>query len=642
VIKRTVAFILVAAVLFAAGCQTYTSRDVPQYSIEQFLNTKSIFGSAISNDEKYVAFSSDETGVYNAYIVPIAGGAAEQITNSEDDALYVLSFFPNDDRLLLMGDQGGNEIWHLYLREEDGSVRDLTPWDNVRSMFDKWSREDKSFFFTCNKRDPKFMDIYEMDVATFEPTMVYQNDAGYSLEAISDDKRYFAFEKAVTTNASDMYLYDRDSQELKHLTPQEDDAAYTPAIFSPDSKSLYYLTNLDREFKCLNRYFIETEKTETVYEADWDLMYAYSSRNDKYRVIGINENARTVIKIYEKLDEAKGTDFIEELELPNLPEGDITSVRISRSENLMTFYVNSPRSPNNLYAYDFTTKKYHKLTDSMTPEVDAGDLVDSERVSYESYDGVEIPSILYKPHQASGSNKAPALVWVHGGPGGQSRVGYRSAIQYLVNHGYVVLAVNNRGSSGYGKTFYKMDDQKHGEADLDDCVEAKKYLIGLGYVDPEKIGIIGGSYGGYMVLAALAFRPDEFAVGVDLFGISNWVRTLESIPPWWESFKKALYEEMGDPATDKERLHRISPLFHAEKIQNPMMVLQGANDPRVLKQESDEIVEAVKKNGVPVEYVLFDDEGHGFRKKENRITGYKAILGFLDKHLKGDVVASAH
>jgi dipeptidyl aminopeptidase/acylaminoacyl peptidase len=210
-----------------------------------------------------------------------------------------------------------------------------------------------------------------------------------------------------------------------------------------------------------------------------------------------------------------------------------------------------------------------------------------------------------------------------------------------VNHGYVVLAVNNRGSSGYGKTFYKMDDQKHGEADLDDCVEAKNYLIGLGYVDPERVGIIGGSYGGYMVLAALTFRPDVFAVGVDLFGISNWVRTLESIPPWWESFRNALYEEMGDPATDKERLHRISPLFHAENIQKPLMVLQGANDPRVLKQESDEIVEAVKKNGVPVEYVLFDDEGHGFRRKENRITGYEAILVFLDEHLKGVTATAA-
>jgi dipeptidyl aminopeptidase/acylaminoacyl peptidase len=307
----------------------------------------------------------------------------------------------------------------------------------------------------------------------------------------------------------------------------------------------------------------------------------------------------------------------------------------------MAFYVNSSRSPNNLYVYDFESKKYSKLTDSMTPEIDPEYLVDADRIVFESYDGLQIPAILYKPHQVEAGDEAPALVYVHGGPGGQSRIGYNSTIQYLVNHGYVLLAVNNRGSSGYGKTFFKLDDQKHGEADLDDCVEAKRYLIDLGYVDPEKVGIIGGSYGGYMVLAALTFRPDVFAVGVDLFGISNWVRTLESIPPWWESFRKALYEEMGDPTTDKERLHRISPLFHAENIQKPLMVLQGANDPRVLKQESDEIVEAVKKNGVPVEYVLFDDEGHGFRKKENRIKGYKAVLVFLDEYLKGEQTTAA-
>jgi dipeptidyl aminopeptidase/acylaminoacyl peptidase len=224
---------------------------------------------------------------------------------------------------------------------------------------------------------------------------------------------------------------------------------------------------------------------------------------------------------------------------------------------------------------------------------------------------------------------------VHGGPGGQSRVGYSPLIQYLVNHGYVVIAVNNRGSSGYGKTFFKMDDMKHGEDDLSDCIEAKKFLAATGYVEEKKIGIIGGSYGGYMVLAALAFRPEEFTVGVDIFGVANWVRTLKSIPPWWESFREALYKEMGNPATDEEYLRRISPLFHPDKITKPLIVLQGANDPRVLKVESDEIVAAVKKNSVPVEYIVFDDEGHGFEKKENEIEGYKAILDFLDKHLKG-------
>jgi dipeptidyl aminopeptidase/acylaminoacyl peptidase len=209
-----------------------------------------------------------------------------------------------------------------------------------------------------------------------------------------------------------------------------------------------------------------------------------------------------------------------------------------------------------------------------------------------------------------------------------------------VNHGYAVYAINNRGSSGYGKTFYHMDDRKHGDADLDDCVASKKMLTGTGWVDPDRIGIAGGSYGGYMVLAALAFRPREFAVGVDLYGVSNWVRTLESIPSWWETIREGLYKELGNPAVDGEYLRRISPLFHAEKIERPLIVLQGENDPRVLRQESDEIVAAARRRGTPVEYIILSNEGHGFRRKESQKKAYEAVLAFLDKYLKGDGAAA--
>ena len=196
-------------------------------------------------------------------------------------------------------------------------------------------------------------------------------------------------------------------------------------------------------------------------------------------------------------------------------------------------------------------------------------------------------------------------------------------------------------TSGYGKTFFHMDDRNHGDADLMDCVTSKQYLATLDYIDQDRIGILGGSYGGYMTMAALSFKPEEFAVGVDLFGVTNWLRTLKSIPPWWESFKTALYNEMGDPATDSVRLYNISPLFHADKITKPFMVLQGGKDPRVLQVESDEIVAQAKANGIDVEYVLFPDEGHGFVKKENQIEGYRKVVEFLDKHLKASDAAPA-
>jgi dipeptidyl aminopeptidase/acylaminoacyl peptidase len=275
------------------------------------------------------------------------------------------------------------------------------------------------------------------------------------------------------------------------------------------------------------------------------------------------------------------------------------------------------------------------LTNSLNPAINEDDLVKAEVVRFKSFDGMEIPAIYYKPLQADKNNKAGALVWVHGGPGGQSRVGFSNSIQYLVNHGYAVLAVNNRGSSGYGKSFYKMDNKDHSNGDLKDCIYGKKWLQQQEYIDSSAIGIYGGSYGGCMVLGALAFHPDEFKVGVNLFGVANWLRTLKSIPPYWESFRKALYDEMGDPYTqDSVRLRSISPLFNYEKINKPLLVFQGSNDVRVLKVESDEIVAGVKKNGVPVEYVLYPDEGHGFNKKENQMTTSIKTLEFLDKYLK--------
>ncbi len=625
--NKIIGLFIICAVLFCF-CQKGEQREVQQYTIEQFMDTVEIFGSSFSPDEQKLLISSNQTGIFNAYTISVEGGEPIQITQSTDDGVFAISFFPKDERILYLSDQGGNEIYHIYLREEDGTVKDLTPDENARSMFYEWSFDEKSFFFGSNNRDKRFMDVYEMDVDTLTSKLVYQNDLGLELGSVSRDKRYFAFMKIITEHNTDIYLLDRETEELKHLTPHEGDIYYAPQEFSVDAKSLYYLTNEDSEFNYLKKYDIKTGNSNTIEKTDWDIMYSYFSRNGKYRVVGINQDAQTVIKVYDTVTGRPMT-------LPELPNGNITSVKISKSENLMAFYFNGSRSPNNLFVYDFEESRYTQLTDTMNPEIDADDLVEVEVVRYKSFDGLEIPAIYYKPHDVKPGDKAPAIVRVHGGPGGQARVGYRPLYQFLVNHGYVLIDVNNRGSSGYGKTFFKLDDLKHGQDDLDDCVEAKKFLISTGYIDENKIAILGGSYGGYMVLAALTFRPDAFAAGVDLFGISNWVRTLKSIPPWWESFKEALYTELGNPETDLEYLRSISPIFHAEKIIKPLMVLQGANDPRVLKVESDEIVDAVRKNNVPVEYIVFDDEGHGFVKKENEIKGYQAILEFLDKHVKG-------
>lgn len=625
--KKLVILLFVIPVIFIS-CGREETKEVKKYSIEQFMDNISVYGSSFSPDEKKILFTSNESGVYNAFEIVLDKESKSQLTKREETT-RAISYFPEDERILLASDEGGNEIYHIYLRDEDGEIKDITPYEGARASFAGWSRDEKSFFFSCNKRDSKYMDMYEMPLKNMEPELIYKNTKGYNIGPVSNDKNLIALTKTITNTKNEMYLHNRESGETEKISDFEGDASFNPVDFSNNQKFLYYITDADSDFKYLSRMNLETGETEKIFEADWDVMYAHHSYNEKYRVIGINEDAQTVVKVF-------NTETGEEVDFPDFKDKNITSVDISKNEDKMAFYASSSKTPSNLYVYDFNDKNHKQLTETLNPEINPDDLVAGEVVRYESFDGVEIPSILYKPHQASKKNPVPSLVWVHGGPGGQSRLGYSATIQYLVNHGYSVIAVNNRGSSGYGKEFYKMDDRKHGDADLKDCIYAKNYLAEQAWSDTSQVGIIGGSYGGYMVVAALAFEPYEFEVGVDIFGVTNWLRTLKSIPSWWEARREALYKELGHPEKDSAYLHKISPLFHAEKIRKPLMVLQGANDPRVLKVESDEIVEKVKSNDVPVEYVIFEDEGHGFSKKENEIEAYGKILDFLDEYLKGE------
>jgi dipeptidyl aminopeptidase/acylaminoacyl peptidase len=613
-----------AALIGLAAC----SRIEPpaQYSIEQFYNNTRISGGAFSEDETKLLVSSDETGIFNVFEINIEDATRKQITSSETESFFAVDYVPGKGQILYAADKGGNELDHIYLLQEDGSSVDLTPAENEKAQFTGWSEDKQSMLYVSNKRDPRFFDLYKMSISDWKAEMIYQNDEGLDISDLSHDESIFILEKAITTTETKLFLFDRSIGKMTEISDVPGE--YYGSGFSKDDRYFYYTTNAGREFRGLMQYEIATGSREVLYETEWDVMYSYLSENGKYRVIAINQDGKNNLIVKEN-NTGQVVDF------PDVPDGDIVGVGISESEKLMRLSIGTSKAPSNIYIYNFESGKSNKLTETLNPEININDLVSAAVVRFESFDGLEIPAIYYKPLKASKNNKVPALVWVHGGPGGQTRVGYFELIQYLVNHGYALLAVNNRGSSGYGKTFYKMDDRNHGDKDLKDCIWGKKWLQTQDYIDADKIGIIGGSYGGYMTMAAMTFAPDEFNVGVNLFGVTNWLRTLKSIPPYWESFRAALFDELGDPFTgDSVRLYEISPLFHAENVKKPLMVLQGANDPRVLQVESDEIVEAVKKNGVPVEYVVFPDEGHGFMKKENEIQAYGQILEFLDKYLK--------
>lgn len=624
----------VSAAPAAARAETGAAapRAAKRYSIEQFMATVSLGGASFSHDESRILYHSNESGIVNVYSMPVAGGAPTALTQSKTDSHYAVGYFPQDDRILYTRDQGGNELNHLYVRELDGSEKDLTPGEKLKARFIGWSGDKASFLVATNERDARYFDVYRYDARGYARQMIYKNETGMSVADVSPDGRWIALGKTNTTADSDVYLHDTRSGETRHLSKHEGVASYAPVTFDPASRRLIISSNDGAEFARLLAYDLDSGTMREFEKADWDIVYTDFSENGRYRVTGINADASIVIKLRERQGEVE-----RELPLPQLPGGEIRGVRFSDSGRKMAFYVNGDRSPSNLFVYDFASKQARQLTQSLSKDIDPNELVEGRIVRFKSFDGMVIPSVYYQPKEASPTNRVPAVVFVHGGPGGQTMRGYSALMQYLANHGYAVLGINNRGSSGYGKSFFTADDGRHGREPLWDCIEAKTFLAATGVIDPERIGIMGGSYGGYMTLAALAFRPEAFKVGIDIFGVSNWLRTLESIPPYWESFRKALYQEVGDPVKDKDFLIATSPLFHAKEIRKPLMVIQGVNDPRVIKPESDEIVDAVKKNGVPVGYLVFDDEGHGFSKKKNQIEANRRMREFLDKYLKPGV-----
>ena len=610
--------------IFIISC-TESEKNIEQYSIETLMSNNRSSGGYFSKDADKLIYSSDKSGIFNIYEVDLSANEETQLTDSKEESFFVRGYSPNTGEVIYSADKGGNENSHIYLIREGKSI-DITPGENTKASFVGWTKDELGMYFISNSRDPRFFDLYKIDIVTLNSEMVFKNDSGYNLNSISNNDNYLVLSLNISRSEQKLFLHDLKSNQQVEISNQA--ANFSGQNFDKNDENYFYTTNYDSEFYYLMSYNLKNGERSTVYKTNWDVAFSYLSKNNSYRVIAVNEDAQNKLTIKNMSDQS-------DLNLIGFENMNINSVGFSEDEKFLRVSAGSPNSPGDIYTYELSTNKLNKITSNLNSNVNPDDLVNAEVIRYESFDGLEIPAILYKPHTANKKNKAPALVWVHGGPGGQSRVGYRALIQYLVNHGYAILAVNNRGSSGYGKTFYSLDDLNHGEDDLQDCVWGKKWLQDQDYINPDKIGIIGGSYGGFMTMAAMTFEPEEFKVGVNIYGVTNWIRTLRSIPAFWEATRKSLYKEMGDPySKDSLRLYDISPLFHAKNIKNPIMVLQGANDPRVLQIESDEMVQEARNAGAYVEYVLFEDAGHGFVKKEQQIESNQKILTFLDNYLK--------
>jgi dipeptidyl aminopeptidase/acylaminoacyl peptidase len=624
---KKVLFILATVLIFSC---TAKKNEIPQYTIDQFYKNVNLLGNySFSDDETRLLINTNETGIYNLFELNLTDGSKRAITNSITESCFIVDYIHGTNQVLYSADKGGNEITHIYLMDEKGNVTDLTPGDKVKATFDGWSKDKKVMYFVSNKRDPKYFDLYSMYTGVWKEQMTYKNTDGYELSSKSRDRSLIALSRPITTSESKLFLYNRATDKTIEVSEEGKPGSYNGQTFSNDNKYFYYTTDAGKEFSYAVKYEIATGNREVVYEDKWDVSGYGFSENEKYRLAVVNEDGRVVVRMW---NNASGSV----INYPDIPGSTISGLRISDSEKKIALLLGSSKMIGDVYLWDIGASEMKKLTSTMNPEIEPVNLIDAQVVRFKSFDSLEIPAIYYKPLMATKKNKIPALVFVHGGPGGQSMLYYDPLVQFLGNHGYAVLAVNNRGSGGYGKTFYKMDDRNHGDKDLRDCIWGKKWMQGLEYIDGEKIGIIGGSYGGFMTMAAMTSFPDEFQAGVNFFGVTNWIRTLRSTPPFWAAFRNALFQEMGDPFTsDSVMLYQISPLFHGNNVKHPVLVLQGANDPRVLKVESDEMVEAIKANNVPVEYIVFPDEGHGFVKRENEIKADSQVLQFLDKYLKG-------
>ena len=630
--------------------------SIPAYETAVFFDTVNYGlshggGHAFSADGTRLLVNSDQTGVFNAYALHLGDGRFEALSDSDDNAIFAVSWFPEDDRVLLTGDVGGNEHNSVFVVEPDGTLHDLLPPGDYEVAgqqsglrFEAWAADDEHFFLTSTERDPQLADLYRYDAETYERERVFENSRELPFPTrgfnVSPDGRWLALDFHPTRYDFDIYLVDlhaEDREPQPILTSGPDvEEMYRGITFTPDSRYLVYGTDKDGEFLQPWGYEIETGETEPLFETEWDVTDAradndsgvFFSPDGRWRVEIVNADSRNELTI---TDAVSG----EPINLSFLPEGMISRPRFAADGDTLAIHLERDTRPTDLYLVDLEARTAQRLTEALNPAIDEAHLVESEIVRFNSYDGLEIPGLLYQPHGASADSQVPAMVWIHGGPGAQARQGYNAVFQYLVNQGYAIYAINNRGSTGYGKSFRMADRRAHGVADLGDVIASREFLETFDWIDADRIGVMGGSYGGYLTLSSMTFHPEVFDVGISIVGFSDYADNIAR-GGWRLPRLPAAYDEMGHPEHDREMLDAKSPLFFADQVQRPLLIAAGANDVRVPISQNDRFIEAAREAGVHVEYLVFEDEGHGFRKRSNRITAVETYVDFLERFLKGN------
>lgn len=582
-----------------------------------------------SSDGKQIAFVSNLNGIPQVWTISAIGSFPQQVT-ALDDQVGLVRWSPDGQWLAFSLAPGGGMNQQVYLVRPDGTeLRRITPGSKDNNWLGFWTHDSRALAIASNRANPAAMDVYLVDVTSDDWRLVAHNQGIGRLHAIHRDGRYGLLYRQVNRGSSDLFLLDLANGAEVLLTPHEGPGNFDRARFSPDGQTIYLISDKDREQPAFARIMFNSQgkpgAIEVIAERDDAQLEEYALSEDGQTAALVWNAAGRCELVFLDLATRQMTPA------PVLPAETVSELAFSQDGSLLALVAAGSTAPKDIWVIDRQASRRVQVTYSPHPGVKLEALVAPELVRFSAHDGLELTGWLYRPSGVSG--RAPLVLSFHGGPEGQERPIFSDNYQALLAQGIAVLAPNVRGSSGFGKTFVNLDNgalRFDAIRDIKACVD---YAVDAGIADPRCIGIMGGSYGGYMTMAGLTMYPDLFAAGVNIFGVVNFKTFFQQTEPWMAAISKIEY---GDPDTQGDLLDSLSPIHQIDKVQAPTLVLHGANDTNVPVIEAEQVVDRLKRRGVPVEYVLFPDEGHGFQKEPNRIKSTASIVAWFVKYLKAD------
>ena len=599
-----------ATLLVTAGTPLVEDNEV-ELAVARMAKVGSAGSPSFSRDGSRIAFVTNISGLPQVWTMSTTGGYPSLVT-SFDDPVGFVTWSPNGQWLAFNVAPGGGFNEQIYIVRPDGTgLRRLTDGGKAGNFLDGWSPDGRFIAFSSNRRDPSARDSYLVDVTTGQSRMVAQNRGIGSIADVSRDGKYAIVSRLVNRGDNNLYLVKLVDGKETLLTPHDGPGQFGGISFSPDGRAIYLVSNKDRDLTALARVRLGQDDQPGPIEVlaardDGELGGAVMNEQGTSVALMWNIAGRSELSFYDTAN-GKMTPG------PKLPSEIAGGLEFSDDGRLLAMAISGASSPADIWVLDLSSKKFTQLTQSPHAGIDLSTLVRPELVRYKAHDGLELSGWLYRPKGAA--RPGPIVLSFHGGPEGQERPGFNSLYQALLSRGIAVFAPNVRGSSGFGKKFVNLDNGALRENGVKDIKASVDYVVSAGVADPKRVGIVGGSYGGYMVMAGLTEYPDMFAAGANLFGVVNFETFFKNTQPWMAAISKIEY---GDPDKEADMLRRLSPLTRIDRVKAPTIVLHGAND-----------------TNVPVEYVLFPDEGHGWRKTPNRIRSTVSIVRFFEKHLKG-------